>query len=139
MIDDAELERIKNSYPVIWKDKNATPKLCFMGCPHMTYDEVSIWTDKLTAALKKSGEAKVTIPTVFTASPGVIAKFRQTEKSRVLDEMGVILSPICPLMYMNNPLAAKKPVITNSNKLRTYTSSRYYTDDEIVEKITRRA
>ena len=40
---------------------------------------------------------------------------------------------------MNNPLAAKKPVITNSNKLRTYTSSRYYTDDEIVEKITRRA
>ena len=138
VIDDAELERIKNSYPVIWKDKNATPKLCFMGCPHMTYDEVSIWTDKLKAALKKSGEAKVTIPTVFTASPGVIAKFRQTEKSRVLDEMGVILSPICPLMYMNNPLAAKKPVITNSNKLRTYTSSRYYTDDEIVEKITRR-
>ena len=36
VIDDAELERVKNNYPVIWKDKNATPKLCFMGCPHMS-------------------------------------------------------------------------------------------------------
>ena len=35
VIDDAELERVKASYPVIWKDKNAKPKLCFMGCPHM--------------------------------------------------------------------------------------------------------
>ena len=28
------------------------------------------------------------------------------------------------------------PVITSSNKLRTYTSARYYTDDEILEQIT---
>ena len=32
---------------------------------------------------------------------------------------------------MNNPLCGKKPVVTNSNKLRTYTTSRYFTDDEI--------
>ena len=31
VIDDAELERVKASYPVIWKDKDATPRLCFMG------------------------------------------------------------------------------------------------------------
>ena len=36
VIDDAELERVKASSPVIWKDKDATPRLCFMGCPHMT-------------------------------------------------------------------------------------------------------
>jgi len=29
------------------------------------------------------------------------------------------------------------PVITNSNKLRTYTTARYYTDDEILEIITK--
>ena len=29
------------------------------------------------------------------------------------------------------------PVITSSNKLRTYTSARYYTDDEILEQITK--
>jgi hypothetical protein len=39
-------------------------------------------------------------------------------------------------MYMNNPLCGRMPVITNSNKLRTYTSSRYYTGDEILEKIS---
>ena len=36
----------------------------------------------------------------------------------------------------NNPLCKKMPVITSSNKLRTYTSSRYYTDAEILEIIT---
>ena len=49
----------------------------------------------------------------------------------------MILSYICPLMYMNNPLSAKMPVITSSNKLRTYTSARYYTDDEILAQITK--
>ena len=40
-------------------------------------------------------------------------------------------------MYMNNPLAGKMPVITCSNKLRTYTSARYYTEEEILVKITK--
>ena len=40
-------------------------------------------------------------------------------------------------MYMNNPLSERMPVITSSNKLRTYTSARYYTDDEILTQITK--
>lgn len=40
---------------------------------------------------------------------------------------------------MNNPLSAKMPVITNSNKLRTYSSARYYTDDEILDILTKGA
>jgi hypothetical protein len=32
---------------------------------------------------------------------------------------------------MNNPICAKRAVVTNSNKLRTYTTARYYTDEEI--------
>ena len=70
------------------------------------------------------------------ASPYIIDKFNQTENAEKLKNMGVVLSYICPLMYMNNPLCAKMPVITNSNKLRTYTSSKYYTDSEILEEIT---
>ncbi|MBR2480185.1 MAG: DUF521 domain-containing protein, partial [Clostridia bacterium] len=31
VIDDAELQRVYDSYPVIWKNPDATPKLCFMG------------------------------------------------------------------------------------------------------------
>jgi predicted aconitase len=73
---------------------------------------------------------------VFTAAPAVLKEFRVTENAAKLEQAGAVLSDICPLMYMNNPLCKKKPVITNSNKLRTYTSSRYYTDAEIIEIIT---
>ena len=136
IIDDAELERVKNNYPVIWKNPDASPKLCFVGCPHLSLAQLKDWTENIEAELKKNGKKKVTIPTVFTASPGVLEAFEKTEYAARLKATGVITSYICPLMYMNNPLCKKMPVITSSNKLRTYTSSRYYTDAEILETIT---
>lgn len=137
VIDDAELDRVKKNYPVMWKDKNATPKLCFVGCPHLSFNQLVEWTDKVSDGLKKNGLNKVSVPTVFTAAPGVIEKFDKTPYAAKLKATGVVLSYICPLMYMNNPLAKKMPVITNSNKLRTYTTSRYYTSDEILSIITK--
>ena len=137
VIDDAELQRIYDGYPIIWKNKDAKPKLCFMGCPHMSLNQLMTWTDKVEAALKEAGNAKVVIPTVFTAAPGVLKEFEKTPYAERLKNTGVITSYICPLMYMNNPLSASMPVITSSNKLRTYTSARYYTDDEILEQITK--
>ena len=137
VIDDAELERVKASYPVIWKNKDAKPKLCFMGCPHMSLEQLKTWTVRVEAGLKESGNKKVVIPTVFTASPAVLEAFGKTEFAERLKATGVITSYICPLMYMNNPLCKSMPVITSSNKLRTYTSARYYTDDEILAEITK--
>ena len=139
VIDDAELDRVKSNYPVMWKDKNATPKLCFVGCPHLSYDQLVEWTENVCESLKKNGRSKVSIPTVFTAAPAVVEKFNATPNAAKLKATGVVLSYICPLMYMNNPLAGKMPVITNSNKLRTYTTSRYYTSAEILDIITREA
>ena len=137
IIDDAELERVKNNYPIIWKKPDAKPKLCFMGCPHMSLQQLKDWTDKVEASLKANGNKKVLIPTVFTAAPKVLEAFNKTEYAARLKATGVITSYICPLMYMNNPLCKKVPVITSSNKLRTYTSARYYTDDEILLAITK--
>ena len=137
VIDDAELARVKASYPCIWKDVNAEPKLCFVGCPHLTLQQLIDWTHDLDAALKAAGNAKVQIPTVFTTAPAVKEAFEKLPEAKRLAEMGVVLSYICPLMYMNNPLCGKMPVITNSNKLRTYTSSRYYTSAEILDRISK--
>lgn len=137
VIDDAELERVYKSYPVIWKNKDAKPKLCFMGCPHMSLEQLKSWTTKIEKSLGEFGNKKVTIPTVFTTSPAVMKEFEKTEYAPKLKAMGVIVSYICPLMYMNNPLCGKMPVITSSNKLRTYTTARYYTDDEILVQITK--
>jgi len=133
VIDDAELERVKAAYPVVWKDPNAKPELCFVGCPHLTLEQLRDWTEKLSDALRQQGRLTVAVPTVFTAAPAVLKAFENTVEGYKLQSMGVILSYICPLMYMNNPLCKKKAVITSSNKLRTYTSARYYTDAEILD------
>ncbi|MBR6765438.1 MAG: DUF521 domain-containing protein [Clostridia bacterium] len=137
VIDDAELQRVYDSYPVIWKDKDSKPKLCFIGCPHMSLKQLKTWTVNIENALKEYGNKKVVIPTVFTSSPAVLKEFNNTEYAERLKETGVITSYICPLMYMNNPLSGKMTVITSSNKLRTYTTARYYTDDEILVEITK--
>ena len=136
IIDDAELQRVQENYPVMWKNADATPKLCFVGCPHLSLEQLKTWTDSIEAELNGKGKMKVVIPTVLTAAPAVLEAFNQTEYAERLKATGVITSYICPLMYMNNPLCKKMPVITSSNKLRTYTSARYYRDEEILEIIT---
>ena len=139
VIDDAELRRVRESYPCVWKNRNAKPKLCFMGCPHMTLHQLIDTTERVETGLRAHGQRKVCIPTVFTAAPGVIEAFEKTPYAARLRSTGVVLSYICPLMYMNNPLSKAMPVITSSNKLRTYSTARYYTEDEIITMITKGA
>ena len=137
VIDDAELERVQREYPVIWKNPDASPKLCFVGCPHLSLQQLKDWTDNIERELKKNNVKEVVIPTVLTAAPGVLEAFEKTDYAARLKKTGVITSYICPLMYMNNPLCKMMPVITSSNKLRTYTTSRYYRDEEILALITK--
>ena len=136
VIDDAELERVKASYPVIWNNPDAKPELCFVGCPHMTLQQMKDWADAIEGKLRAKGLEKVTVPTVFTASPAVIRELEKTSTFWKLRSYGIVVSYICPLMYMNNPLCKKKAVITCSNKLRTYSTARYYTEAEILDIIT---
>ena len=139
VIDDAELARVQAEYPVMWKKEDATPKLCFVGCPHLSYEQLVEWTVNIEKGLQESGKKKVQIPTVLTAAPKVLEAFNASEYAPRLKATGVITSYICPLMYMNNPLCKKMPVITSSNKLRTYTTARYYRSEEILEIITKGA
>ncbi|HOF26304.1 MAG TPA: aconitase X [Clostridia bacterium] len=132
VIDDAELERVKKNYPVIWKNADAKPSRCFIGCPHLSYNQLIEWTDRIGKELEKQGKKKVSLETVFTAAPDVVAHFKENKEyyDRFIS-YGTKISSICPLMYMNNPICGKRAVVTNSNKLRTYTTARYYTDEEI--------
>ena len=137
VIDEAELKRVKDGYPCVWKDLNASPRLCFLGCPHMTLEQLIDWTQKLEAGLQEAGNARVQVPTVFTASSGVIKQFNQTVYAGRLAKIGVVVSYICPLMFMDNPTWQKLPVITSSNKLRTYTTARFYDNAEILGILTK--
>ena len=137
VVDDAELKRVKDSYPCVWKDPDAAPKLCFLGCPHMTLEQLIDWTVKIERGLKESGHDHVLVPTVFTTSTGVLKQFNQTVYAGRLAKTGVIVSYICPLMFMDNPMWQHEPVITGSNKLRTYTTARFYDNEEILNIITK--
>ncbi len=136
IIDDAELERVQKNYPVIWKKPDAAPKLCFIGCPHLSLQQLKDWTDNIESELKRKGNEKIGVPTVLTAAPKVLEAFEKTPYYARLRATGVIISYICPLMYMNNPLCKKMPVITCSNKLRTYTTAKFYKESEILSIIT---
>lgn len=136
IIDDAELERVYKSYPNMWKKKDAAPSMCFIGCPHLTYKQLCDWTDKIVAGLKENGRTKVALKTILTASPDVVDKFKSTERYTALKATGAKLTSICPLMYTNNPLTKGKAIMTNSNKLRTYSIARYYKDADVLATIT---
>lgn len=138
VVDDAELERVKRSYPVVWKNADAKPRLCFVGCPHLTLQQLIDWTRAIDEGLHKNGLSRVSVPTVFTAASAVLREFEKTPYAETLRRCGVITGSLCPLMYMNNPLCKKKAVITCSNKLRTYSSARFYSEDEILTIITGR-
>ena len=136
VIDDAELERVHREYPVIWKNPDANPQLAFVGCPHLSLQQLTDWARAVLKGLEANGKKRVAVPTVFTAPVPVIREFEKTIYAWPLKKAGVVISYICPLMYMNNPLCKSKAVITSSNKLRTYTSAKYCTDSEILDIIT---
>lgn len=136
VIDDAELERIYKSYPIMWKKMDAKVHRCFIGCPHLTLKQLENWTDDIVNGLKKSGKKKLVIDTVLTSSPAVIKEFQKEDRYQKLLDTGAHVSYICPLMYADNPISGKKVLMTNSNKLRTYTQARYFKDQDVLEMIT---
>lgn len=138
VIDDAEIERVYQSYPIMWKKKDKKGNLVFIGCPHLTYKQLVNWTHKIADGLKETGYKKVRVRTILTTAPNVYDKFKETDDYKLLMSTGAKLSCICPLMYTNNPLTKVRRIITSSNKLRTYSIARYYKDEEILNIVVGR-
>ena len=91
--------------------------------------------DRIYDTLKRNNMNRPSVPTVLTSAPGVLKAVKGTETEKKAREAGLTISYICPLMYCDNPLVHSMPIITNSNKLRTYTSCRFYEDDKILSMI----
>ena len=136
VITDETIKTVYKNYPILWKNLDAKPYMCFIGCPHLSLNQLIDWTNKITTKLKENGKNQLSLRTIFTTSPAVLEAFAKTPQYLQLLNTGAKLSCICPLMYMNNPIAGKKPIITCSNKLRTYTSARFYTEAEILDIIS---
>jgi hypothetical protein len=68
------------------------------------------------------------------AAPQVLRKFHSDE--RIYQRMlaaGVRFSPTCCETIFESGQCTGKAVITNSNKLRAYTSARFFTDEELLQ------
>lgn len=135
VIDDAELERVYKSYPIMWKEPDAKGSYAFIGCPHLSRAQLEEWADKIIEELAASGRKKVACTTVICTAPPVLKEFKKTEKYQKLYASGARVTAICPLMYMSNPLTKSRTIMTCSNKLRTYSTARYYKDDELLNLI----
>ncbi len=136
VIDDEYLQKTYDNYPILWKNKNAHPNLCFIGCPHLSMEQLNDWTDKIFNNLIRNGRTKVTCRTILCTSPAIAKEFRKTTQFLKLEAAGARLTSICPLMYLNNPLTHSRPIMTCSNKLRTYTAARFYREQELLDIIT---
>lgn len=138
VVDDAELEQVMRSYPVLWKHENARPYRCFIGCPHLTFQQLVWWAQQIYEALEKLNQKRVKVDTILCTAPDVAERFKECrEEFEKLVSSGVKITSICPLMYMSNPLTLNKPVITNSNKLRTYSPARFFLDGQVLAIVCR--
>lgn len=135
VIDDAELERVRASYPNMWKNADGEPEMAFVGCPHSSYDQLCQWAKDIEAGLKRANGERLAVYTVFSAAQDVLERFKKSEFYPGLVAAGAYLTYICPLNYCMNPLSAKRNIITNSNKLRTYSHSRYLDDEDLLKII----
>jgi predicted aconitase len=136
VIDDAELARVREGFPNLWKDPEGDPTRVYIGCPHNTYDEMVYWSKKFDKALKESGQEKFTIPVVMASAPVV--------KAHLLDEHPVLFrdmlradvqyTTICtPAFQGLRGMADIERGVTNSNKARFYSNLRLYDDDDLVQ------
>lgn len=132
IVDDEELADLELSYPSPWKKKNVKPAACFIGCPHLTMNQIEYWTSTIFRGLKMHGKIKVAIPTYLCAAPDVIARFKTnyTLNSKV-EEVGIQFTTMCPTAFMKNAKMLSKPVVTSSNTLRVLANARYYNDTEL--------
>ena len=134
LISDDELRSQFLSYPLLWTDKDAVPSRCYIGCPHLSLRQIYWWIEHLEETLKTRKQEQIAIETTICAAPQVLQHFESDKDSYTkLKKMGVKLSPACSETVFETGLCSGKPIITNSNKLRAYTTARFYPDDELLE------
>jgi len=134
VVDDDVLADLTASYPVLWRDGEASPEGCYLGCPHLSATQVEWWAASIGAALRARGRKKVVVPTTICVAPQTLGRVKNDGSAAAeLEEAGVRLSAGCPMQLFDNGLSDDKAIITNSTKLRSYTNARFFPDRRIVE------
>ena len=136
VVDDKEIKRIYDEFPNLWGKKDAKPTRLFLGCPHNTYHEVVTWGRMITEELKKRGQDKVALPIHMFVSIPVRNHVLDDHPVLVRDmkRAGMNFTNMCTLMFTGlKGFGEREFPVTNSNKTRKYSSTRYFPDDVLLE------
>ena len=137
-ITDQELESLRSSYTVLWTDKDVDPQKCLIGCPHLSLEQLRRWSRNILQALQAAGRDRLAVPTLMAAPLQVLDCFKADRSTwERLQQAGAGLTATCFEDYLNNELCSREAVITNSNKLRAFTSARLFGEPELLEIMVR--
>jgi len=134
IIDTDELDQLMISFPVLWDDSKARPEKGYIGCPHLSLKQIYWWVENIEKGLISQGKNRLAVETILFAAPQTLKKFRTDLKSfQSLVDAGVRFSSTCCETIFETGLYTGKPVVTNSNKLRAYTTARFFPDEDLVD------
>ncbi|MDX2316912.1 MAG: aconitase X [Hyphomicrobiaceae bacterium] len=138
VIDDAEIERVRSTYPNLWPENVKKPNRAYIGCPHNTYQEMMNWGTGILDALKARGQEKIALPThMFSATVVRDHVFMEHPvMMRDLKKAGVTFTNTCVVCFSGlKGYNDTEFGVTNSNKTRKYSNSIYLKDDDLLEVI----
>ncbi len=135
VIDEQDLEKNKQDYEIMWKNPDSKAKLCILGCPHLSLYQLVNLTNEIGWELRQNKKNKLKIKTYFLTSSKTMEKFKELPEFKELIKYGGIISSFCPLMGMNLKRISKTNIITNSNKLRCFSTARFFEEEQIIKQI----
>jgi hypothetical protein len=138
VIDDKEQARIIGTFPNLWPEKDGDPTAAFIGCPHNTYHEVIKWGKLVTEALDKAGKTEAAIP-VYLFTPNKVRDRAIVEHGELVSKMkrvGMHATNMCGVSYAGmKGFSDRVRGVTNSAKVRSYSTVRYLPDEILVKII----
>lgn len=138
IIYDRELQDIRASFPIQWSEAEAKPTRCYIGCPHLSLKQLNWWADSIQRALEEHGQHELVVKTVLCAAPQVLRAFMADARTYAsLKRAGLEFSPTCVETLYEHGIGTGDPTLTNSIKLRAYSTARFVPDEELVDILVR--
>jgi len=134
VIDDRVLGDLMSSFPKMWSVEGAQPERCFIGCPHLSLQQLNRWSAEIHRALEACGRSRLAVDTLICTAPGVLDEFKTDVRAYdLMIDAGVKLGVTCPETLFEGGVIGDAKVVTNSTKLRAYAPAAFFEDHELLE------
>jgi predicted aconitase len=131
-IDESNLRQLGSVLSDSVLDPETKPERCFIGCPHLSTRQLNWWSEEILDRLKTQNKDRLAVDTVLCAAPGVIKKFRSDgEMYERMNQVGVRFSSSCAETLYEGEVCTGDAILTNSSKLRAYSTARFFPDEEL--------